>query len=102
MNVISKATLDEEGRRFPNAAGWLRAWYAVARKARWEKLEDVRRVYQTTDQFCCCLIFDVRGNNYRLICRVQYADQWQNGTLFIKGVFTHAEYDKDNWKENCK
>ena len=102
MNVISKATVDEAAKKFPTTARWLSSWFSIARKARWEKLDDVRDVYQATDQFCRCLIFDVRGNNDRLICRVQYADQWQNGTLFIKGVFSHAEYDKDKWKEKCK
>lgn len=101
MHVISKPAVDAAARRFPNAVGWLHAWLKVAKKTRWESLIDVRKAYPTTDQYRCCLIFDVRGNNYRLICRVTYADENQNGTLFIKGVFTHAEYDKNTWKGNC-
>jgi len=40
-------------------------------------------------------VFNIRGNNYRLICGVAYANRWVKGTLFVKLFLTHAEYDKD-------
>lgn len=36
------------------------------------------------------VVFNIRGNNYRLIVGVAY----QLGVLYIKFVGTHAEYDK--------
>lgn len=36
------------------------------------------------------VVFDIGGNKYRLVCDVVFRSQ----TVFIKHVFTHAEYDK--------
>ena len=38
-------------------------------------------------------VFDVGGNNYRLVTVVRYRD----GKIFVRWVMTHREYD--NW---CK
>ncbi|MBO0799627.1 MAG: type II toxin-antitoxin system HigB family toxin [Blastocatellia bacterium] len=38
------------------------------------------------------------GNNYRLIAKIDY----KRYTLYIKGIMTHAEYDKDKWKSKCE
>jgi len=46
----------------------------------------------------CCLVFNARGNNYRLICRVKWPSNGMRGALFIKHFLTHAEYDRGNWK----
>jgi mRNA interferase HigB len=62
----------------------------------------VRSVYPAADQVECCLVFDVKGNKHRLIWRVTYANQWQRGTLLVKHFLTHADYDKNDWKEDCK
>ena len=39
------------------------------------------------------LVFNVKGNKYRLIVRVDYPNQ----ELYIKALLTHAEYDKRGW-----
>lgn len=48
-----------------------------------------------------CLVFNVCGNNYRLICGVTYANAWARGTLYVKHFLTHADYDKGKWKADC-
>jgi mRNA interferase HigB len=40
-------------------------------------------------------IFNIRGNNYRLIVRAVFARQ----KIYIKEFLTHAEYDKELWKK---
>ena len=101
MHVIARPALRRAGRRHADARKWLDHWWRVARAERWESLEEVRNVYPPTDQVECCLIFDVRGNKYRLICRVTYANQWQRGTLLVKHFLTHAEYDQVDWQKDC-
>jgi mRNA interferase HigB len=49
-----------------------------------------------------CLVFNIRGNKYRLICGVCYANQWAKRTLFVKHFLTHAEYDKATWRRDCE
>jgi mRNA interferase HigB len=102
MHVIARPLLEAAARRHPDAAVWLRAWWVVANRSRWETLQAVRSAYPSADQIDCCLVFDVRGNRYRLICRVTYANRWQRGTLLVKHLLTHAEYDRRSWRKDCE
>jgi mRNA interferase HigB len=102
MNVIARAAVDAAIGKHPDARGWLEIWWTTAKAARWENLAEVRRDYPKADQVNRCLVFNARGNRYRLIVRVVYADRWQNGTLFVKHFLTHAEYSKELWKRNCE
>ncbi len=60
--------------------------------------EEMLKTYASADQVGSCLVFNIRGNG--LICRVAYANQCVKGTLFVKHFLTHAEYDKDAWKDS--
>jgi mRNA interferase HigB len=92
MQVIARRTLKQFWERHPQAAGPLRAWFAVASKARWRGPADVKRQFGATVDFVADnrIIFDIGGNRYRLIVRVSY----EFGRLMIKFVGTHKEYDK--------
>lgn len=102
MNVISRRTIAQAIQAHPDAADWLTKWWQNANRERWGSLADVRSVYPATDQVGGCLVLNVRGNRYRLIVRVSYANPWSNGTLFVKHFLTHAEYDKGQWKKDCQ
>jgi mRNA interferase HigB len=41
-------------------------------------------------------VFNIGGNRYRLIARVEYEQQ----RVYIRHVLTHAEYDKGAWKND--
>jgi mRNA interferase HigB len=100
MNVISRRALQEAARQHPQGRNWIEQWYRVARRARWTNLDDTRADYASADLVGSCLVFNA-PQGHRLIARVVFADQHQNGTLFIVGYLTHAEYDLDHWKERC-
>jgi len=68
----------------------LRAWYRTAELADWLKLSDVREDYPTADLVGDRLVFNIKGNRYRLVCRVRFG----HPVLFVRWVGTHAEYDK--------
>ena len=102
VHVISRPQLLGAAREHPDAAGWLRAWWTLASKAEWSQLADVREQYPSADQVKRCLIFDARGNNYRLICRVSWRNKWSGGTLLVKHFLTHAQYDRELWKADCQ
>lgn len=101
MNVISRPAIDEAIRRHPDAESWLNAWWKVAMREQWETLLHLRETYPKTDQVGSCLIFDVKGNAFRLIVGVRYSSLTRGGTLFVKHFLTHAEYDRDDWKKDC-
>ncbi|MFM7885472.1 MAG: hypothetical protein ACKPCM_01985 [Pseudanabaena sp.] len=43
MRIYSKKTLDEYGKIHSNVAGVLKGWYQVAKSAKWQNIQDVRK-----------------------------------------------------------
>ena len=68
----------------------LRAWYDTVDNAVWTSLADVRNDYPSVDLVGDKLIFNIKGNKYRLICKIEFG----RPGLYIKWVGTHAEYDR--------
>ena len=97
MNVISRRPPAAFGTRYADAAEPLNAWYKAARKARWARWADVQRAYPKASYYRGCLVFNVSENKYRLV--VRRSASWS--TLFVVGVFTHADYDRKEWKRHC-
>lgn len=57
-------------------------------------LDDIRKTWRDTDSVGDKTVFNIKGNRYRLIVKINYRSQ----TIFIKAVLAHAEYDKEGWK----
>lgn len=73
-----------------DAAESLREWYRTAELADWTKLADVRESYKSVDLVGDRLVFNIKGNKYRLVCRVRFG----HPVVFVRWIGTHAEYDK--------
>jgi len=74
----------------------LEAWYAEAKKAEWKSFSDIKTRYRSADVIAGNrVVFNICGNKYRLIVKVQY----QLGIVYIRFIGTHAEYDKVDAKE---
>ena len=69
-------------------------WYRNVLDANWTSLVDVRAMYPQADAVERCTVFNIHGNRYRLIARVNY----KHHTVYIGGIYTHAEYDEGGWK----
>src|SRR5437899_1172630 len=100
MRIISRRALREFWERHPQAEAPLRDWEGVAKKAVWRNITDVRRHFPHADATKVAsghtvTVFNIAGNKYRLIAGIHYDRQIVH-TLMI---LTHAEYDKDRWKE---
>jgi mRNA interferase HigB len=95
MNVISFKRIREFTSRHRDAEAALKAWYTTVKKARWQNLAEVKKVYPTADLVARYTRFDIRGNKYRLISRIVYRSQ----TVFIVAIMTHEESDLGKWKE---
>jgi mRNA-degrading endonuclease HigB of HigAB toxin-antitoxin module/antitoxin component HigA of HigAB toxin-antitoxin module len=69
----------------------LKVWYKAARKAEWTTLVDVKNTFPATDHITADrLVFDVGGNKWRIVARVDY----QPRMVFIRWVGDHKAYDK--------
>ncbi len=67
------------------------AWLDIVTRASWRNPEDVKAAYPKASILKAGrVVFDIKGNDYRLVARVQY----QAGALAIRFFGTHAEYDK--------
>lgn len=97
MHVISRKKLVDFWEEYPDAKDQLAAWFKLAEKAVWVKWADVKQALPKASYYHCCLIFNICGGAYRLV--VRRSENWK--TLFVIGVFTHAEYDQDEWKKRC-
>jgi len=91
MNVVARRTLQTFWLRHPRAKGPLIAWYDHVRAARWQTPQDVRNDFNSADFVGDNrVIFDIGGNNYRLVARVSFTFK----QVLVKFVGTHAEYDR--------
>ncbi len=70
-------------------------WYDLVRNNRFASFNEVRRTFPSADLIGELVVFNIRGNRYRLVTRFIY----EKGRVYIRHVLTHAEYDHGDWKE---
>ena len=97
MHIISRKALLEFARKHPGSYQPLDDWYRVAKKATWQSITDTKRVFPHADGVGDCTVFNIGGNKYRLITRINY----ENQVVFIRYVLTHSDYDKGGWRNEC-
>jgi mRNA interferase HigB len=91
MRIISRKRLKEFREKHPDAQQALQAWYADVKHADWQTPANIKNVYRNASIVANNrAIFNIKGNNYRLVIEVQY----QYGVVYIRFVGTHQEYDK--------
>lgn len=95
VRIISRKALTEASVKHPEWAASLFAWYKITKSANWQSFQDVRNSWRNSDRVGKFLVFDIGNNKCRLIATVKY--EWK--MLYIRGVLTHAEYDKGNWEK---
>ena len=96
MHVISQRLLRAFWQKHPRAEVPLRAWHQVAEHGTWTSHSELQQTYPSADLVQRLTVFNIGGNDFRLITRVEY----QRQEIYIRGVLTHAEYDKEDWKND--
>jgi mRNA interferase HigB len=94
MHVISRKNLKKAVGTHSDLVGPLDAWFRIAKKAEWKNIADVRKTFSSADAVGKWTVFNVKGNQYRLIAEINYLF----GRVYIRHVLTHAEYDRGGWK----
>src|SRR6185295_9065075 len=95
MRIISRRAIREFVEMHPRAESALDAWYRITLQADWATLLDVQQVYPHADLVGKCTVFNIHGNRYRLVARVNH----EHRTVYIRAILTHLEYDKEGWKD---
>jgi mRNA interferase HigB len=96
VHVLSRKILNKFCESHADACDALFAWHRSASKAKWQNLLEVQALYPTAEAVGRFTVFNIKGNKYRLIVDILYSSQ----QIFVKYILTHAEYDKDKWKND--
>lgn len=97
MRIISRKALREYAENHPVAEEVLFDWYRKMKGISPTNFAELRQTFPSADIFGDCVVFNVGGNNYRIITHLDYRGQ----RVFIRFVLSHAEYSKDKWKTDC-
>jgi mRNA interferase HigB len=94
MHVIAKPALVDFWERHPDSRASLAAWYKIVNDNDFKSFADLRKTFPNADHVKGLTVFNISGNNYRLIAAIHY----NRGKIYIRHILTHAEYDFGKWK----
>ena len=90
MRVIALRNIRDFGAQQPRAAQAWKAWVQEARNASWKTPQDIKQRYASASFIGRNrVVFNIRGNEYRLIVAVAYRFE----AVYVKFIGTHAQYD---------
>lgn len=91
MRISGRDKLDEFAGSHADAKSWIENWIAYTQLAVWKTPQDIKNQYSSASFLANnVVIFNVRGNRYRLELLVAY----KTGTVVVRKIETHAEYSK--------
>ncbi|OGQ96828.1 MAG: addiction module toxin RelE [Deltaproteobacteria bacterium RIFOXYD12_FULL_57_12] len=94
MRILGLPRLEEFKQKYSDCRKPLDAWQAEVERENWGSPNDIRRRYRSADFLADnCVIFNIKGNSYRLVVKIRY----QNGIVLVEWVGTHAEYSRQKF-----
>lgn len=91
MKILGQAILYEFCKSHADCATQIFAWIAEAKEAEWKTPSDIKARYVNTSFLADNrIIFNIKGNKYRLDTKVYY----QRQIIIVKRIGTHGEYNK--------
>jgi mRNA interferase HigB len=98
MRIISKKKIREYSKNNVQAGLPLLEWYLIMQEANVRNISDLKCKFNSVDHVHGYTIFNIGGNNYRLITAIHYNTQ----RCYIRTIWTHAEYSKPYNQVNLK
>jgi mRNA interferase HigB len=94
VKVFGETVIAGFATKHPASRKPLQRFAAIARAAVWAHFPALKETFPATDYAPATgtLVFNVGGNKYRLIARVDFEEQ----LLVIETVLTHREYDRED------
>ena len=88
MRILGLATLEAFKRQHADSRNQLDAWQELVAREDWVSSHDIKRRYGTADFLSDNrVIFNIKGNSYRLVVTVRY----ESSLVMVEWVGTHAE-----------
>lgn len=106
MRIVRANELAKFAERHPNTRASLNNWARLMREGSFKSIIELRETFGRVSPMkvrprrfnrnsITLTVFNISGNDARLIAVVQYAKQ----VVIIDQVLTHDEYDAGNWRK---
>jgi mRNA interferase HigB len=95
VHLIRKETIENFARQNARSRVSFEEWLTKLKYADWNKPADIIATFGSADLLgnnSNRVVFDIAGNNYRMICKYAFGDKQVH--LFVCWIGTHAEYSK--------
>jgi len=95
VHLIRKETVTGYVQRNARSKPSFAAWLTTVKYADWDMPSDIKDTFGAADLIgggTNRVVFDVGGNNYRMICKYAFGEKQVH--LFICWIGTHTEYDE--------
>jgi mRNA interferase HigB len=93
MKIVGREELERYVRKHADVRGQIDAWLCEVEEAEWQTPSDIRRRYSHASFLAeRRVIFNVKGNKYRLDTKISFKNQ----VVLIVRIGTHEEYS--TWK----
>jgi mRNA interferase HigB len=98
LRIISKKKLRDYYQNNVQAELPLTEWYFKMKASSAMSINELRNEFNSVDAVHGYTIFNIGGNNYRLITAIHYNTQY----CFVRDILTHAEYSKRSCQDKLK
>ncbi len=94
VHLIKKQTIEDYAERNAQSRLSFSIWLTTITFADWNEPTDIQKTFASADllgKSSSRVVFDIGGNNYRMICKYLFGDKEIH--LFVCWIGTHADYD---------
>lgn len=98
LHIISKKKIRDYSEINTQAQLPLLEWYLKMKVANPNNVNELRKIFNSADSVHGYTVFNIGGNNYRLITAIHYDKQ----ICYIRNIWTHAEYSKSGNQEKLQ
>lgn len=95
VHLIRKETIADFILRNARSKSSFAVWVTAVKYADWSEPSDIQDTFGSADLIgggSSRVVFDIGGNNYRMICKYAFGEKQVH--LFICWIGTHTEYDE--------
>jgi mRNA interferase HigB len=93
MRIVGRSRLGAFCHKHADARRWIENWLAEAEAASWTSPHEIKRRYASASFVAAnTVIFNVKGNDYRLEVTVAY----RTAVVVVNWIGTHGEYTRRN------
>jgi len=95
IHLIKKQTIEDYIKNNAKSKASFEIWFSMIKHADWNEPNEITATFNSADLLgrgSNRVIFNIGGNNYRMICRYHFGTSKVH--LFIKWIGNHAAYTK--------